>query len=55
MNPYGTTALVCFIVAFVAAGGGAVFAYAKGLTNTAFLFTFLAVVSLGAFAYYGIQ
>lgn len=55
MNPFGTAALVCFIVAFVASGGGAVLAYAKRYTNTAFLFTFLAVVSLGAFAYYGIQ
>lgn len=55
MNPYGTAALVCFIVAFVASGGGAVFAYVKGLTNTAFLFAFLAVASIAAFSYYGIQ
>jgi hypothetical protein len=55
MNPYGTAALVCFLVAFAASGVGAIFAYAKRYTNTAFLFTFLAVISLGAFAYYGIQ
>lgn len=55
MNPYGTAALVCFLVAFAASGVGAVFAYTKRFTNMAFLFAFLAVVSLGAFAYYDIQ
>lgn len=55
MNPYGTAALVCFLVAFVASGSGAVLAYAKGLTNTAFFFGFLAVASITGFTYYGIQ
>lgn len=55
MNPYGTAALICFIVAFIAAGGGAVFAYMKQFTNAAFFFGFLAVVSIAAFAYCGIQ
>lgn len=52
---YQPAALICFIVAFVASGSAAVFSYVKDYANTAFLFTFLAVVSIVAFAYYGIR
>lgn len=55
MNPYRSVALICFIVAFAASGTAAVAAATHGTRWAAYLFTSLAVVSMAAFTYGGIQ